>query len=83
MGKQAQEFERNVIDVAFEKLSSNLPAVFARGAVPTLLGGAISAGTLANLGRDGPPSFLLNGHIVYERDTFIHWLRSRAKPVKP
>ncbi len=68
-----------IIDVAFDNLKKTLPAIFSRSMTPTLIGGAISAGTLANLGKDGPPCFLLNGHVVYEKDSFLTWLRTKAK----
>ena len=72
----------HIQDIALEALGSSLPAIFARSAVPTLLGGAISAGTLANLGKAGPPCFMLNGHIVYEKDSFLKWLRTKMKPAR-
>ena len=72
----------NVVEQAFESLGSSLPAVFARSAVPALLGGAISSGTLANLGKEGSPFFILNGHVTYERASFLRWLRSRVRSDK-
>ena len=72
----------HTINNAFLALESSLPAIFSRSSVPNLLGGAVSAGTLANMGKEGPPCFLLNGHIVYEKSSFLAWLRTKAKPLR-
>ena len=65
-------------DLVFTQLESELPSVFARKAVGELLGGAICAGTLANLGNEGPPFSRRGRHAVYERTSFLAWLRKRS-----
>ncbi len=58
-----------------EKLEESLPPIFTRSAVPRLLGGAIAAGTLANLGKDGPPYVRSGHHVIYEKGEFLEWFR--------
>jgi len=70
----SHEFE----ETFFNRLESELPPVFSRKAVSQLLGGAICAGTLANLGNEGPPFIRMGRHAVYERTSFLAWLRKRS-----
>ncbi len=65
-------------DVLFSQLEGELPPVFPRKAVSKLLGGVICAGTLANLGSQGPPFIRMGKHAVYERTSFLRWLRTKA-----
>lgn len=58
-----------------EKLEESLPPIFTRSAVPKLLGGAIAAGTLANLGKAGPPYIRSGHHVIYEKGEFLVWFR--------
>ncbi len=68
-------------DEVLARLAKALPPVFARHAVPMLLGGAIAAGTLANLGKEAGPSYIKMGrNAVYERESFLAWLATRIKP---
>lgn len=59
-----------------QKLEESLPPIFTRTAVPKLLGGAIAAGTLANLGKDGPPYVRSGHHVIYEKGEFLEWFRA-------
>lgn len=77
MEKAQDEF--TLIDRAIQQLEKELPAIFARHAIGKLLGGAIAPGTLANLGKDGPPYMLLGRNAVFERSSFLQWLRGRMK----
>jgi len=77
-----QESLPNVLDTAMTALESNLPTVFARSSVHSLFGGTISPGTLANLGEAGPPYFILNRHVTYEKSSFLEWLRTKAEHAK-
>lgn len=71
------DFEHEVLT----RLAKELPPVFARHAVPKLLGGAIAAGTLANLGKEEGPKYIKMGrNAVYERESFLAWLATRIKP---
>ena len=57
-------------------LSKSLPAVFGRSAIPMLMPGVISPGTLANLAsqKKGPPCTVARGKVLYERESFLAWL---------
>ena len=59
-----------------DALSNSLPAVFGRSAIPMLMPGVISPGTLANLAsqKKGPPCTLARGKVLYERESFLAWL---------
>ena len=54
-------------------LAKTLPAAFGRSAMP----GIISPGTLANLAsqKQGPPCTFARGKVLYERDSFLAWLK--------
>ncbi len=64
-------------DAALVSLRKNLPLIFRRKDVPLLFGNCIAVGTLANLGRQGPPFFRQGRHVVYERDSFLNWYSER------
>ena len=49
-----------LIEAAITGLQASMPAVFARREIPKYVGGSLTVGTLANLGKDGPPYFLVN-----------------------
>lgn len=70
---------RPIIDEAIARLEKELPPIFARQKVKELLGGAIAPGTLANLGRNGPPYILVGRNAVFERTSFLAWLRTRME----
>ena len=67
------------VDRVIARLDATLPAIFARREVPRLLGGAIAAGTLANLGKSGPMYFFVNRNAVYEKTSFLSWLRTQIR----
>jgi len=64
------------LSVALEELREVLPPVFTRTKASELLGGIISAKTLANLGirKEGPPAFRSSRHVIYHRESFLAWL---------
>ena len=57
--------------------AKSLPAAFGRSAIPQLMPGIISPGTLANLAsqKQGPPCTFARGKVLYERDSFLAWLK--------
>lgn len=57
--------------------AKTLPAAFGRSAIPQLLPGIIAPGTLANLAsqKKGPPCTFARGKVLYERDSFLAWLK--------
>ncbi|MCB6543265.1 hypothetical protein LI168_14195 [Desulfovibrio desulfuricans] len=57
-------------------LEKSLPPVFARKDIPRFLGGSLAVGTIANLGKAGPPYVRRGRHAIYERDAFLAWYRS-------
>jgi len=73
----------------FSRLSAELPPVVARAAVPRLLGGLVSAGTLANedsAGTGPAGRFYMGKKAAYGREELVAWLRERlsaAKKTKP
>lgn len=67
----------NLIEEALFGLERELPAIFARHEVGRLLGGAIAPGTLANLGKEGPPYIFVGRNAVFEKVSFLAWLRTR------
>lgn len=77
---ETESCHENFTDMVLHKLRERLPAVFSRREVQKLLGGAIAPGTLANLGKEGPNYIILNKNAVYEKDTFLEWLRTRISP---
>lgn len=69
----------------FDRLSAELPPVVARAAVPRLLGGLVSAGTLANedsAGTGPAGRFYLGKKAAYEREALVNWLRERLTAAK-
>lgn len=79
----------SIPESVFTRLSSELPPVVARAAVPKLLGGLVSAGTLANedsAGTGPAGRFYLGKKAAYEREALVAWLRDRlsaSKKAKP
>lgn len=79
----------SIPESVFTRLSVELPAVIARAEVPRLLGGLVSAGTLANedsAGTGPAGRFYLGKKAAYGRDELLDWLRERltaAKKAKP
>lgn len=68
-----------LIEAAIASLEASMPAVIARREIPKYVGGTLSVGTLANLGKNGPPYFLVNNHATYEKKSFLEWYRSLIK----
>lgn len=62
-----------VVEKALANLRASLPPIFRRKDIPRLFGGCLCRGTLANLGKNGPPFFRQGRHVVYERDAFLNW----------
>lgn len=65
-----------------EALEKELPTSFTRPIVAKHLKGVLSVGHLANLDSQklGPPSGRLGRCVVYERTSFLVWLRARLQP---
>lgn len=66
----------NFLETMFETLEKTLPPIFARRHIAKLLGGSIASGTLANMGKDGPPYVRRGRNAIYEKSTFLKWLRA-------
>ena len=68
-------------DLIFSRLCELLPAFFTRKTASQMLGGYISVGTLSNLDSksQGPPRVKSGKKTLYERTSFVTWLRSRVK----
>lgn len=75
----ATQNETTIIDDALAGLEKELPAIFARHEVGRLLGSAIAPGTLANMGKEGPPYIFVGRNAVFEKTSFLKWLRGRMK----
>ena len=71
-----------LIEAAIIGLEASMPAVFTRREIPKYVGGSLTVGTLANLGKDGPPYFLVNKHATYEKNSFLKWYRSQIRKAK-
>lgn len=77
-----QSQDETLIEAAISGLEAAMPAVFTRREIPKYVGGSLSVGTLANLGKDGPPYFLVNKHATYEKKSFLQWYRSQIKKAR-
>lgn len=69
-------------DAFFEHINDNLPMIFDRETAAKTLGGILGKKTLANADAagNGPAVKLKIGKkIVYERASFIEWLKSRVR----
>ena len=64
----------------FEHLRENLPPIISRDHVSDILGGVISAKTLANLDSEGkgPKRMRIGRKIVYRTDDLLEWLVART-----
>ncbi len=65
----------------FEHLRENLPPIISRDHVSQILGGVISAKTLANLDSEGkgPKKRIRVGRkVAYLTDDFLKWLEKRS-----
>jgi predicted DNA-binding transcriptional regulator AlpA len=62
------------------EIQSELPPIIARGQVPKLLGGVISAKTLANLDSEGkgPKRIRIGRKVAYRREDLVEFLEKRA-----
>lgn len=56
-------------------LEKSLPAIFSRRETKILLGGAIAPGTLKNLGKDIVPYTMSGRNAIYEKVSFLKFLR--------
>ncbi len=63
------------IELCLESLRTSLPPIFARRVLPKYLGGAIALGTIANLGKDGPPYVQQGRNAIYEKESFLKWFQ--------
>ena len=78
--KSKQEKVRDSFLVSvMDKLAAELPVIFTRKEIEKLLGGTISAGTLANLGKNGPNYVIFSNKAVYEKSSFLEWLTTQLK----
>jgi len=67
-------------DSIIESLRADLPTVFTRAKAEELLGGIISAGSLANADSagEGPEGlFYMGRKAAYQKAPFLEWLRPR------
>jgi hypothetical protein len=67
-------------DSIIESLRADLPTVFTRAKAEELLGGIISAGSLANADSagEGPEGlFYMGRKAAYRKEAFLEWLRPR------
>ncbi len=62
----------------YHTLGKNLPPFFTRREIVKYLGGLFSAKTLSNIdsANNGAPKQLMGKKVVYEKDSFIQWLRN-------
>lgn len=70
------------METFFNKLHDDLPTIFDRGTAVKIMGGILSSKTLANAdsGGTGPKVKLKIGKkVVYEREAFIEWLKSKVR----
>ncbi len=67
-------------DAFFKNLLTELPPIIPRKELPKYLGNLLSVGYMANLDSagQGPDSRRIGGHVVYERDSFVTWLKARS-----
>jgi hypothetical protein len=66
-----------IVDDIITGLEASLPATFIRTAIPGYTGKLLSVGYLANLGDAGSPYIRDRRHAVYEKQSFLDWLRIR------
>lgn len=66
---------QGLVEAMVSSLEKSLPPVFARKEIPRFLGGSLAVGTLANLGKAGPPYMRCGKHAMYEKSTFLTWFR--------
>jgi hypothetical protein len=74
----------NISNVSFSDLADKLPPLIARKYAEEMLGGIITAKTLANyeaLGI-GCPKYRIGRRVVYKTKEFLDWLASRATVIK-
>lgn len=66
-------------DVIITRLRKELPPTFTRKYICTVLGGYFTQGGLSNLDSAGlgPGGVRLGKYMVYEREAFLAWLRTR------
>ncbi len=68
----------------FQALEKSLPAAFSRKEAAAALKGVYTACALANIDckGQGPFRMRIGRVVVYERNSFLAWLRGRAKVYK-
>lgn len=54
-------------------LRAALPPVFARRDIVKYMGSSLPVGTLANLGKAGPPFVRSRRHAIYSKESFCDW----------
>ena len=54
-------------------LRATLPPVFARRDVPKYFGSSLPVGTIANMGKSGPPYICRRRHAIYSKVSFLVW----------
>lgn len=57
-------------------LRATLPPVFARRDVPKYFGSSLPVGTIANMGKSGPPYVRRRRHAIYSKESFLAWYES-------
>jgi len=74
-----------ISETVFTRLAAELPPVIARAEIPRLLGGLVSAGTLANAdsaGQGPAGRFYMGKRAAYGREELLDWLRERLTAAK-
>lgn len=70
-------FERaDMIANIIANLRAVMPPTFARKDIPSFLGSSLPLGTLANMGKQGPPYIRHKRHAIYEIGSFLAWYES-------
>lgn len=70
------------LDTFFSHLSEQLPPVFDRKTISNKLGSILSVKTLSNADSNGTGPKIkikLGKRVVYERDDFIEWLKTKVR----
>ncbi len=77
-------FKNNVGSEEFYRaIEKELPSLFTRTVASKALGGLIAPRTFANIDcrGEGPNRVKINGKIMYEKSSFMQWLRSRENHI--
>ena len=68
--------QEGLVEAMVSSLGKSLPPVFARKDIQQFFGGSLAVGTIANLGKAGPPYVRRGRNAIYERAMFLAWYRS-------